>query len=66
MDIEEKSIDLYKKLRSESDQAEQQKLLDFLIKQEKDHFALFEELTELVERPEAWVEDAEFGNREEY
>lgn len=66
MEIEQKSIDLYRKLRDDSDQAAQQELLDFLIKQEEDHYALFEQLTELVARPESWVEDAEFGQREDY
>ncbi|MDD3867962.1 MAG: rubrerythrin [Clostridia bacterium] len=66
MEIEQKSIDLYRKLRTDSGQDAQRELLDFLVEQEEDHYALFEQLTELVERPEAWVEDAEFGQREDY
>ena len=66
MDLEQKSITLYKKLKDETEQANEKKLLDFLIEQEEEHYALFETLTEMVQRPVDWVEDAEFGNREDY
>ena len=66
MEIEQKSIDLYVGLKEKSNQKDEKKLLDFLIEQEKSHYALFENLSEMVQRPEDWVEDAEFGNRKEY
>ena len=47
-------------------QAEDKKLLLFLVKQEQSHYDLFENLETLLERPTSWVESAEFGNREEY
>ncbi len=66
MEIEQKSIDLYQRLKDKSEDKIEGKLLDFLVQQEKTHYALFENLTEMVQRPEDWVEDAEFGNRDEY
>lgn len=64
--LEQKSIDLYTDLLSQSSQSEEKDLLEFLINQEKQHYALFEQLTEMVRNAEEWVEDAEFGNRDEY
>ncbi|HEY5556869.1 ferritin family protein [Acetobacterium sp.] len=66
LEIERKSIDLYKSFLSESTDDQSKELFEFLIKQEKDHYTIFEELILLVERPEEWVENAEFGIREEY
>ena len=64
--IEKQSIDLYEKLLSETTDEESEKLFEFLIKQEIDHFTVFEELILLLSRPNEWVESAEFGTREEY
>jgi len=44
----------------------EKKILEFLVIQEKQHLAFFEELARLLKRPKEWVEDAEFGLREEY
>lgn len=66
LEIERKSIDLYKSFLSESTDGQSKKLFEFLVNQEKAHYAIFEELILLVERPEEWVENAEFGIREEY
>jgi hypothetical protein len=41
-------------------------LYEFLVLQETKHHLLFDELVKIVSRPEEWVEDAEFGVREEY
>ncbi len=66
IEVEKKSIDLYKKLLAEAETEEDKKLLAFLVEQETEHYNLFDTLLTLVERPEEWVEDAEFGRREEY
>lgn len=42
------------------------KIFEFLIEQESDHYKVLEQLIELVNRPNDWVESAEFGVRKEY
>lgn len=64
LDMEKKSIELYTKLLSEA--TEDRELFEYLIKQEQGHLAIVEEIIKLVNRPNAWVEAAEFGEREEY
>ena len=66
MDMEQKTIDLYQEMAKEASEPKVQRIMSFLIKQEKDHLALFEALEKLLQRPANWVEAAEFGNREEY
>ena len=66
LDMERKSISLYEELLSEACNDEDKALLKYLVKQEKDHFAVLEELVILLRRPEQWVESAEFGRRKEY
>jgi rubrerythrin len=61
--MEQESIDLYKKLSSES--SDDKELFEFLIKQEEEHYSLVEKIIELVNRPNGWVESAEFGLRRE-
>jgi len=65
-DMEQKSIDLYQEMLTEAKDEKTKQLIQFLIKQEQDHFALFDELVTLLRRPKDWVESAEFGKREEY
>lgn len=64
LEKEKESIDLYKKLLNES--ADSADLFNFLISQEEEHYAILEEIVKMVNRPNEWVEAAEFGNREEY
>lgn len=66
LDIEKKSVALYTDMLEKADEGSDQTLLRFLIEQEKQHEQLFDTLVTLVQRPEEWVEDAEFGPREEY
>ena len=66
LDMEKKSIDAYEKLLSETKDENAKNLFRFLIKQEKEHFKIIEELVIHLTRPEEWVEDAEFTIREEY
>jgi len=60
--MEQESIDLYKKLLAES--KNNKELFEFLVKQEEAHYSLFEKIIKLVNRPNEWVESAEFGIRE--
>ena len=66
LEREQESIDLYKKFLNDAVDESSKKLFDFLVKQEENHYRIFDNLITLVERPEEWVEDAEFGIREEY
>ena len=65
-DMEQKSIDLYQEMLAEAKDEQTEQLMKFLVKQEQEHYTLFDELVTLLRRPKDWVEDAEFGNREEY
>ncbi len=63
-ELEEKSIALYKQLLEQS--SETRELFTFLIAQEQEHEQILDELIKRVNRPNEWVESAEFGLREEY
>jgi rubrerythrin len=65
-DMEKDSIVLYEQFLEKATDAKEKELFEYLIQQEKYHFELFEELSFLLNRPEEWVESAEFGTREEY
>lgn len=64
--MEEKSISLYFNMLSQANNQQDKELFLFLLQQEKEHRNLFEDLVILLLRPEEWVENAEFGVREEY
>lgn len=66
LQMEKDSIELYQKFYEESADEQTKKLFGYLVKQEENHYKIFDDLITLVERPEEWVEDAEFGVREEY
>lgn len=66
MGLEQKSIDLFQEMLSMAKEELELKILQFLVTQEKQHLAFFEELATLLKRPKEWVEAAEFGQREEY
>ena len=65
-DMEQKSIDLYTKLEEESISQKQKLVFQYLVSEEKQHYAIMDELVTRIGRPEEWVEAAEFGDREEY
>ncbi|HRX09856.1 MAG TPA: ferritin family protein, partial [Candidatus Limiplasma sp.] len=64
--LEQKSIDLYTDLRSKATDSQTIEMLDFLIQEETRHAEILEEVFRFVNRPNEWVESAEFGLREEY
>jgi len=66
LEIEQRSIDLYTDLRAKAADAQTQSLFDFLIQEENGHYQILEDVFRFVNRPNEWVESAEFGLREEY
>jgi len=66
VDIEEKSIKLYEDMLKEATNDNDKELFRFLIEEENQHLIMFDELVKMVNRPEEWVESAEFGLREDY
>lgn len=66
LEMEKKSIDAYEKILSETVDEEAKELFEFLIKQEKDHYELIEQLVIHLKKPEEWVESAEFTDRNQY
>lgn len=66
IEIEEKSINLYKEMLNKAGDEKDKELFSFLIKQEQSHLELFNHIEILVRRPEEWIESAEFGLREDY
>lgn len=66
LELERRSVELYQAMLKEASSPADRQLLNWLIRQEEDHVALFDELETLLNRPVEWVEAAEFGPREEY
>lgn len=66
LENEQKSIDLYKESLSKAQNDDEKALYKFLLKEEKDHFEIIDELVKLLTHAEQWVESAEFGTREDY
>lgn len=64
--MEERSIRLYRDLLDQAQEDASRKLFDFLVLQEQGHASIMEDLYRYVNRPNEWVESAEFGVREEY
>jgi rubrerythrin len=63
MDKEQKSIDFYKSILEKSQKDEEKKILHFLIDQERKHFKLFDEMSQMLRSGDEWVEAPEFGIR---
>lgn len=66
LEKESESINLYKKLLSESTDDKSKELFEFLIKQETSHYNTIDELITQLNNVNDWVESAEFGIRSEY
>lgn len=63
---EKQSIDLYVDFLAKATNDQEKRLFKYLIEQEKQHFEVLDELALLLSHAEEWVENAEFGIREEY
>lgn len=66
LEMEQKSVDLYKKLKGEADNDKDKAILQYFVDQETVHFEILDELVTRIRRPDEWVESAEFGVREDY
>lgn len=66
LEKEKMSIDLYIKFLANAVDEKEKKLFKFLIKQEKEHYEILEQIVILASRPDDWVESAEFGSRDAY
>ena len=64
--FEEKSVEYYTSLISEAESENQREIIKLIINEEKNHVATLELLIDFVNRPNEWLEDAEFNNREDY
>ncbi len=66
MEMEKKSIELYGGFLSKAQDKSSKEVFTYLIGQEREHFAILEELMEMVRHARDWVESAEFGIRKDY
>ncbi|MGH0052240.1 MAG: ferritin family protein [Sphaerochaetaceae bacterium] len=64
--VEKKSIDFYKEQLPLVTDEEAKQSLSLILSEEKHHYEVLEEMLKLITRPHRWVENAEFGVREEY
>jgi rubrerythrin len=63
---EDESLRLYEELREQRETEEDKALFSYLVRQERQHLELLEQLSEMLRRSDEWVESAEFGIRPEY
>ena len=61
VEIEKRGMDFYKEKFAEANDPESKKLFKILMNQESYHLKTVENLLEVVQRPEWWVENAEFS-----
>lgn len=66
LEKEKESIELYEDMLEKAKTEDEKRLFKLLIKEEKDHHRIIEDMVYYLNRAEEWVEDAEFGLREEY
>lgn len=65
-EMEKRSIDFYAGLLALAKDVPEKTLFEFLVKQEKQHFEVLDELASQLRNAEEWVESAEFGVRKPY
>ncbi|MEX1376325.1 MAG: ferritin family protein [Eubacteriales bacterium] len=66
LENEQKSIDLYMDFLADAEDEKDKVLFEFLVAQETEHYEIIDDLVRMLTNAEQWVEDAEFGVREEY
>lgn len=64
--MEKDSVEFYEARASEESNARHKETLLKIAEEEKKHFFLLENIINFVNRPETWIEDAEFNHLEEY
>jgi|SRR5690554_4538429 rubrerythrin len=66
LEIELKAIEYYTQQKESITDPKKLEIIDKIIEEERGHYDILDDIIVMVERPERWVEDAEFGVREEY
>jgi rubrerythrin len=66
VDFEQKSIDYYQTALAQKLENDQCAVFTYIVKQERAHLALMENLVEFVRRPKEWLENAEWNHLDEY
>jgi rubrerythrin len=66
LEIELKSIELYTQQLAKATDEKEIEAWKAIIEEERSHYDLIDDIIVMVERPERWVEQAEFGVREDY
>jgi rubrerythrin len=66
LDIEKKSRDFYTEKANEVMDEDQKELFLKLAQEEQKHYVLLENIIDLLSRPDAWLENAEFYHLDEY
>ncbi len=61
VEIEKRGMDFYKEKFAEADDPESKKLFEILMRQEAYHHKTVENLLDMVQKPDWWVESAEFN-----
>ena len=61
VEIEKRGMDFYKEKFAETDDPESKKLFEILMRQEMYHHKTVENLLDMVQKPDWWVESAEFN-----
>ena len=64
--MEKDSVEFYEEKASEEEQAHRKEILRKIAGEEKKHYFLLENIINFVNRPETWIEDAEFNHLEDY
>jgi rubrerythrin len=65
-EIEKKSEDFYREKAGESGDSEQKQLFEKIADEERKHYNLIENMIQLLQRPQQWLEDAEWTHLDEY
>jgi rubrerythrin len=63
---ETQSIALYSELLTKAEVKQDAEIFEYLIRQEKHHFDVLDNLASLLQNAEEWVESAEFGLRKDF
>ena len=66
LEIELKSIEFYSEYLASLEDTREREVLNFIIQEERKHYDLIDTIIVMINRPNSWVEDAEFGQRERY
>lgn len=66
LEVEKKSIDYYDQQLEAVEDPSHKQALEQIISEERSHYSVIDTLVIMVQRPHEWVEDAEFGLRNEY